>query len=117
MKDEEVRDVIYIASPYTHEDEYVMNARFEQISKITAKLAAEGVVAFSPITYGHTLLGFEKMPTNWAFWQNFCLSFLQHCNELWVYQMEGWEQSKGIAEEIEFAKKKEITIKYIKINE
>ena len=117
MKEEEPSSVIYIASPYSHEDKLVRNSRFEQIAKITAKLTANGIVAFSPIAYGHTLLNYEKLPTNWAFWQNFCLSFLQHCDELWVYQMDGWEQSKGIAEEIEFAKKKGITIKYVKVDE
>jgi hypothetical protein len=115
MKRDEPDSIIYIASPYSHTDKSVREDRFEQISKITAQLNAEGIVAFSPITYGHTLLNYEDLPTNWSFWQNFCLSFLQHCDELWVYKMEGWEESKGIQEEIKFAKKKGIPIKYVEI--
>jgi hypothetical protein len=31
--------------------------------------------------------------------------------------MEGWEESRGVQEEIEFAKNKGIKIKYIEINQ
>ena len=105
--------LIYIASPYSHPDDNVREENFRIVSKLVAKLTSEGKFPISPITYGHTLLGFHEMPSDWQFWQDFCLTFLQHCEELWVYQMPGWDKSRGVAEEIEFAKKHQIKIKYI----
>jgi hypothetical protein len=69
-------------------------------------------VVISPITYGHTLLEYHEMPSNWDFWKKFCLSFLERCDEMIVYQMPGWENSRGVKEEIEFAKSKGIKITY-----
>ncbi len=105
--------LIYIASPYSHPDDNVRESNFRIVSEFVAKLTAEGLKPISPITYGHTLLGFHDMPSDWQFWQDFCITFLQHCDELWVYQMPGWDRSRGVAEEIEYAEKNGIKIKYI----
>jgi hypothetical protein len=114
---EHIEPIVYLACPYTHSDKKVEEERFQQISKIAADLNKKGILAFSPITYGHTLLGYAEMPSNWAFWQTFCLSFLEHSKEIRVYKMEGWEESRGVQEEIEFAKNKGIKIKYIEISQ
>jgi hypothetical protein len=105
--------IIYLASPYSHPDDKKREENFEKISEIAADLCSEGHVAFSPITYGHTLVGFKSMPTDWVFWQNFCLTFLNKCDELHVCKMEGWNHSRGVAEEIEYAVKNGIEIRYI----
>ena len=109
-----MKKIIYLASPYSNQDDDKRQDNFEKISKIAADLCAEGHVAFSPITYGHTLASLRgSMPTDWTFWQNFCLTFLEKSDELHVYKMEGWNHSRGVAEEIEFAVKNGIEIKYI----
>jgi len=105
--------IIYLASPYSNPDDDKRHRNFEKVSKIAADLCAEGHVAFSPITYGHTLLNYKLMPTDWPFWKNFCLSFLDKCDELHICKIEGWNQSRGVAEEIEYAIQKGIQIKYI----
>ena len=109
-----MKKLIYIGSPYSHPDKDVMENNFRLVSDLAAKLCSEGKVAFSPITYGHTLLVFREMPHTWEFWQNFCLSFLVHADELLVYQMPGWESSKGLADEISFARDHGIKITYLK---
>ncbi len=108
-----MRKIIYLASPYSNPDEKKRQENFEKISRIAADLCSDGHVAFSPITYGHTLTEFKEMPTDWPFWKNFCLSFLEVSTELHVCKIEGWNHSKGVAEEIEFAIKTGIEIKYI----
>jgi NAD-dependent deacetylase len=105
--------IIYIASPYSNKDTDIMEYNFQKVSALAAKLCSEGDVAFSPITYGHTLLNFEKMPVNWEFWENFCISFLKASDELLVYKMDGWEISKGVTAEIEYAKENNIPIRYM----
>ena len=54
------------------------------------------------------------MTNDQAFWMSFCLTYLERCDELWVYMMPGWDVSKGVAEEIRFAKELGIPITYIK---
>jgi hypothetical protein len=110
--EEETKPIVYLASPYSNPSKKIREERFEQISQIAADLNAEGVIAFSPITYGHTLLEFRDLPTDWNFWKTFCLSFLEHADELWVYQMEGWKDSRGIQAEIEFAEQHGIPVIY-----
>ena len=115
MSNDGIKSIVYLASPYTHKDDSIREERYRKISQIAADLNKEGILAFSPITYCHTLLEYAEMPTNWSFWQSFCISFLQHCDELWVYKMEGWDRSQGIAEEIKFAEKNGILVKYIDV--
>jgi len=105
--------LIYIASPYTNAEESVREENYRIVSMIAAEIVAEGSVAFSPITYGHTLLKYKEMPSDWPFWKNFCLTFLSKCDKIIVYKMPGWDKSKGVGEEIEFAKENGIIIEYI----
>ena len=105
--------LIYIASPYNHEDDSVRIENYKKVSSLAAYLVSMGDVALSPITYGHTLLEFCEMPYDWQFWSNFCISFLSKCDELLVYKMDGWDKSRGVKEEIEYAIDNNIPVKYI----
>lgn len=107
------KKLIYIGSPYSHPDPEVVEGNYKKVSRLAAKLCSEGNVAFSPITYGHTLLGFHEMPGDWEFWKSFCLSFLEKSDELLVYKMDGWENSRGLAAEIEFAESRGIKVTYL----
>ena len=105
----------YLASPYSHQDEHVRETNFSKVSAIAASLCASGEVVISPITYGHTLLTFRQMPSDWPFWQHFCLALLEKCDELIVAQMRGWEFSRGVAEEIKFAESNGIPIRWLRV--
>lgn len=107
------RKIVFISSPYSHPDDQVRENNFRIVSKLAAELNSQGIVAVSPITYGHTLLNFKDMPTDWQFWKEFCLTFLEKSSEVIVYKMPGWENSIGIKEEIEFAKSRNIPVKYL----
>lgn len=107
--------IIYLASPYSHPDAEVRERNYNKISEITAKMISEGNVVLSPISYGHNLLNFCEMPSDWDFWYNFCVTFLLKCDELMVVKMEGWDISKGVLEEIEIAKNNNIKITFYEI--
>lgn len=104
--------IIYLASPYSSEDKELEQKRYEIISKISADLVSKHIIAFSPITYGHTLLNFAELPGEYSFWEDFCISFLAHSDELWVYMIPGWDSSKGIANEIRYAIEHRIPVIY-----
>jgi hypothetical protein len=76
-------------------------------------MISKGNVVISPIAYGHPLLEFVEMPYDWQFWSNFCLTFLDRCDEMHVLMMDGWNVSRGVQEEIQFATEHGIPIKFI----
>ena len=111
------QEVIYLASPYSHPEDSVRIENYRKISKVAAKMTAEGKVVLSPITYGHTLVDFHEMPTSWDFWITFCFNFLIKCDRMIVCKMEGWDKSKGVLEEISIAKDHGIPVEFIEYEE
>ncbi len=107
--------IIYFASPYSHSDPKVVEYRVKATSEMVAKLVSEGNVVMSPILYGHQLLKFHDMPSDWEFWKNFCQSFLVKCEELMVFKVDGWDKSTGVLAEIELAKELNIKITYVEV--
>jgi hypothetical protein len=105
-------ELIYLASPYTNADDSIKQKNYELISEIAAALTAEGYVVFSPISYGHNLIKFKDIPGDWAFWFNFCVTFLLKCDKLVVYKIPGWQNSVGVQEEIEIASKHGIPVEF-----
>ena len=104
--------LIFISSPYNHWDDSVIESNYFKVAKFAAKLCSEGFVVISPIVYGHNLLKLRDFPSDWEFWQNFCLTLLDRCDEMIVYKMDGWDKSRGVKGEIEFATNKGIKIIY-----
>jgi hypothetical protein len=105
--------LIYLASPYGNPDDKIREDNYIVVSNIAADMVFNGDVAFSPISYGHNLISFKDMPTDWEFWFNFCVTFLLKCDKIVVCQMPGWENSVGVKEEIEIAIKNGIPVEYI----
>jgi len=105
--------IVYFASPYTHKDSKVVQERVQKTSEMVAKLVSEGNVVISPIVYGHNLLQFHDMPSDWNFWKNFCQTFLLKSDEMIVYMLPDWDKSTGVLAEIELAKELEIKVTYL----
>ena len=105
--------IVYFASPYGDKDPNVVEKRFQETSKMVAILVSQGFVVISPIVYGHTLLKYQEMPSDWDFWKNFCQSFLLKCEEMIVFKIDGWDRSTGVKGEIEIAEKMGMKITYM----
>jgi len=107
------KELIYLASPYTHASKKLMYERFEKVLRLTAHLIRKGRFVFSPIAYGHVMAGKYKMPTDWEYWLAFDEKLISKCDKLMVFKMRGWEKSKGVQAEIKIAKKYKIPVEYI----
>lgn len=116
IKKVENSQLIYLASPYSHPDDEIREDNYVVVSNIAADMVADGQVVFSPISYGHNLITFKEMPSNWEFWFNFCVTFLLKCDKLVVCKMPGWENSVGVKEEIEIAINHGIDVEYIDVD-
>jgi hypothetical protein len=110
--------LVYLASPYSHRYAYMRERRYEQVCKQAARLMEDGYLVFCPIAHSHPIeiLGLPKrMSGDWWLKQDFAI--LQHCNEMHVYKIPGWDKSYGVKEEIKFAKKNNIPVKYIEYDD
>lgn len=105
--------MIYLASPYSHNNPAVMQARFRWAEKYTALLLQQGQVIFSPIVHCHEIARTYELPTDFSFWEHYCIGMLKRAEELRVLQLDGWQHSRGVAAEIAFAMHNEIPVSKI----
>jgi hypothetical protein len=110
---EEPSRIIYLASPYTHEDRGVREYRFRVACRVAARLMRGGHFVFSPIAHSHPIAEAGELPGDFAFWQAYDREWLKASRELIVLQLVGWEKSQGIRGEIEFMQSLGRPVKYI----
>jgi hypothetical protein len=97
---------IYLAAPYSHWNPLVRWQRFRKVNKRAAQLMDLGYIVFSPISHSHPISRYTKADScDSRFWCDQDLYFLEHCDEVWIYCLPGWEKSKGINEEMAIAAK------------
>lgn len=92
--------MIYLASPYSHDDPAIREKRFEIVCRAAADFMREGFHIFSPIAHTHPILQYG-LPKGWEFWKPYDREFLVFCRELWVLRMDGWRKSVGVSAEID----------------
>lgn len=65
----------------------------------------EGKVVFSPIAHTHHVADYmeEKYRMDFALWMKADLPILRHAKELHVLMLDGWQRSRGVTREIEYA--------------
>ena len=95
--------MIYLASPYSHEDPAVREQRFEEVSAAAAALMARGVHLFCPITHTHPMAVQGSLPTDFAFWEQCDRWYLERCDAIVIAKIDGWRQSNGVKAERKIA--------------
>ncbi len=103
----------YLATPYMHENPFIMDFRAAVSDIIAADLMRQGRVIFAPITMCHPLAIKYNLPKDWKFWGKFDDEFIKICSKLLVITLKGWKESTGVTAEIKLAKKYGIPIEYI----
>lgn len=96
--------MLYLASPFSHDDPEVREARYKAALAETALMLSSGHNVFSPICYSYQ---FERDCglSDWAFWMRVDLDILSRCGEVHVLMLPGWDVSRGVKAEIEHARK------------
>jgi hypothetical protein len=93
--------MIYLASPYSHENPGIMAGRFEVTRQFVAYALKRDVPLFSPIVYCHQFVQYE-MGTSANDWHFFNRHMMMACDAIWVLKLEGWQTSRGVRQEVEF---------------
>ena len=106
------RRKVYLAIPYSDSDPRVREERFRLANQMAARLLGQGFNVWSPISHSHPISLYMNNSNDSGFWCENSLAFLEHCDELFVYCIPRWRDSEGVAREIEFAEKHQISIVY-----
>ena len=106
-------EIIYLACPYTHCDPSVRQQRAEQVTRLAARLIAEGAIVYSPVSHSHAITVVGRLPVDWDFWARQSLAMLAVCDRVLVYCLEGFERSVGVQAEIEAARAAGKPVKYL----
>jgi hypothetical protein len=96
-------DLIYLAAPYSDDNEKIIEMRVASINRIAAHLFIEGHFVISPVSQLHPITVAHKLPANWQFWKDYLCNILQRCDKLYVLTLDGWKESTGVQAEIEHA--------------
>jgi len=103
--------MIYLASPYTHDDPAVRHNRYWQATLCTAHFARVEIAIFSPIHYGHTLsTSHQRIPKTHDYWMSVCLPILRGAERIYVLTIPGWKESRGLREELDEAEELKLTV-------
>ena len=109
--------LIYLAIPYSHPDPAIRQLRHDQVTAVATRLMTSGYLIFSPISHSHHMAVAHTTPTDWEFWERHCLAMLAACSKLIVLKLDGWETSRGVMAEMQFAETTGIEIEFMEFAE
>ena len=93
----------YLASPYSKYGQGHEQA-FKDAAQAAATLIKRGLLVFSPIVHSHPIAMLGGVdPVDHELWLRLDLALLDECDSLLVLMMPGWDESRGVAAEIEHA--------------
>jgi len=96
-----MRPFVYLATPYTNYV-YGLDAAFEEASKAAALLVRHQVPVFCPITHTYPISAHGGLdPRDHAIWMPADAPFMELAGGICIFQMLGWNNSKGILLELE----------------
>lgn len=101
---------IYLASPYSDKSYLVRHQRYIHVSEVTAQLLRQGLHVYSPIVHCHEIAKRFSLPKDFSFWEAYNYAMLEQAASLYILELEGWEKSRGVRGEIQFARKHNISI-------
>jgi hypothetical protein len=109
-----MKEIAYLAVPYSHPAQSMMDARFDRVNQCAAQLIRRGEVIYSPISGNHPIkMCCDNLPNDWQFWEAFDTAFLLRCAKLYVLMLPGWRESVGVTAEIRIAEGMGIPVEYI----
>ena len=99
----------YLATPYSKRKS--LNRAFIEACELAGRLIISGVDVFSPIAHFHFIAMYGGIdPLDHRLWTTACAPFLDRCKTLIVAHLDGWNESEGIAHEIDVFQKAGKTI-------
>lgn len=105
--------MIYLASPYSHPDAKVREARFVAANRAAYRLMQRGEVVFSPISHSHSIEVESGVIGDHEFWARQDDAFQAQCRKVAVLIIDGWQESRGVQREIQLAKENGMSVEFL----
>lgn len=96
--------MIYLASPYSHPDPLIMKTRFLLAEQVVGLCTSAGMHVYSPIVHYHEIARKIILPTDFNFWKSINFDMIRRADAVYVLNIEGVHESKGVKAETQFAK-------------
>lgn len=93
---------IYLASPYSDPMPGVRAARAKAVARAAGNVlvALPQLDVFTPIAHGHAIANEVDLPTEYDWWRERCISQINRCHAIAVLLLTGWDESRGVRDEI-----------------
>jgi hypothetical protein len=95
----------YLGTPYGHDLAEVREARYRENVEALTELLHQGINVFSPVVHHHPVACLRDLGRDFSFWQTQDFAFLHRSDALIVLTLPGWQESKGLAAEVEEARR------------
>jgi len=92
--------MLYLCSPYSHENPSIRQHRYRKACRATAKLMAAGIPVFSPLCNSVPAVELGGLETDHDGFLAIDLPILQRSDEILVLALDGWTDSKGVKQEM-----------------
>ena len=94
--------LVYLGSPYSKYPDGI-EAAFQEVSCIAARLLEQGVNVFCPIAHSHPLAEHGGLdPLDHSIWMPANTAYMGKSDALVIATMRSWKQSVGLHHEIEW---------------
>lgn len=95
--------IYYLASPYSSDDPLIKEMRYVMVCAFSAALHNEGYNLIEPIGASHPIAKTFDLPTGYDYWKERDRLMIDKSDGVIVCQLNGWNQSVGVTDEIEYA--------------
>ena len=77
------------------------------------ELTKAGHIVFSPIAISHYMSCYGVRPWGDIWWNQWSMAFLAKSDECWVLTNDGWGDSIGVENEMEYAAEHNMPVRYV----
>ena len=104
---------VYLMCPYSHKRYHVRQSRVLLASRTAAYLMRQGYCVYSPLSHSDQIAHHIENHLDHDFWLRQCRPFVEWADEVHLILADGWDKSRGIALELEWAKELGKPVHYI----
>lgn len=97
------KPVMYLASPYTHGRQAVVELRYCAVLEESARLLNTGKLVYSPIAHCHELAILHGLPADIDFWREYNFAMIELLPRFGILTLQGYDTSVGVEDERTFA--------------
>ena len=107
--------LVYLAGPYSHQDKDIVQQRVNNYAAAVAYFmnTAENIYVFSPVLQCFHVANRHKLPHDFSFWAERDFFMIKKSTAMWVLTLDGWQESYGLSQELEYAESINRDILYV----